>query len=142
MDNASYVYTMGMTESEIDEFLRDGENGVLGLAADDDAYAIPLSYHYDGERLLLRVSEHGHSEKGRYIETTDTATFVRFDASTEESSSVQVRGPLERWSGDVDEATLNEWFPPFRLYDEAVEDVEFVLYELRMEEVTGRRTVD
>jgi hypothetical protein len=38
--------------------------------------------------------------------------------------------------------TLNEWFPPFRLFKKAVPDVAFVLYELGMEQVTGRRTVE
>ncbi|ELZ31885.1 pyridoxamine 5'-phosphate oxidase family protein [Halorubrum terrestre] len=143
MEHVEYVYTGGMSESEVDSRLRGGEHGVLGLANGDDAYAVPLSYHYDGDRLLLRVSDHdGDGEKGRFLETTDTATFVCYEASTDESWSVHVRGPIRRWERDVDEATLNEWFQPFRLFDEAVEDVAFALYELRMETVVGRTTVD
>ena len=143
MEHVEYVYTSGMTESAIDTRLRAGEHGVLGLANDDDAYAVPLSYHYDGDRLLLRVSEHdGDGEKGRFLETTDTATFVCYEASTDESWSVHVRGPIRRWERDVDEATLNEWFQPFRLFDEAVEEVGFALYELEMESVIGRVTAD
>ncbi|MGM0449024.1 MAG: pyridoxamine 5'-phosphate oxidase family protein [Methanobacteriota archaeon] len=143
MENVEYVYTSGMSESELDSHLRGGEHGVLALADNDDAYAVPLSYHYDGDRFLLRVSKHdGDSEKGRFLETTDTATFVCYDASTDESWSAHVRGAIRRWERDVDEATLNEWFPPFRLFDEAVEDVAFALYELRMETVIGRTTVD
>ena len=143
MEHVEYVYTTGMSESEVDSRLRGGEHGVLGLANGDDAYAVPLSYHYDGDRLLLRVSEHdGDGEKGRFLETTDTATFVCYEASTDESWSVHVRGPIRRWERDVDEATLNEWFQPFRLFDEAVEDVAFVLYELEMETVVGRTTAD
>ncbi|ELZ44122.1 hypothetical protein C464_14845 [Halorubrum coriense DSM 10284] len=142
MEHVEYVYTSGMTESAIDARLRAGEHGVLGLANGDDAYAVPLSYHYDGDRLLLRVSAHdGDGEKGRFIEATDTATFVCYEGSTDESWSVHVRGPIRRYERDVDEATLNEWFQPFRLFDEAVEDVAFDLYELRMETVTGRATV-
>ena len=143
MEHVEYVYTSGMSESEVDSRLRGGEHGVLGLANGDDAYAVPLSYHYDGDRLLLRVSEHdGDGEKGRFLETTDTATFVCYEASTDESWSVHVRGPIRRWERTVDEATLNEWFQPFRLFDEAVENVAFALYELRMETVIGRTTVD
>ncbi|QUO48295.1 MULTISPECIES: pyridoxamine 5'-phosphate oxidase family protein [Halorubrum] len=143
MEHVEYVYTSGMSESEVDSRLRGGEHGVLGLANGDDAYAVPLSYHYDGDRLLLRVSEHdGDGEKMRFLETTDTATFVCYEASTDESWSVHVRGPIRRWERSVDEATLNEWFQPFRLFDEAVEDVAFALYELRMETVIGRTTVD
>ena len=143
MEHAEYVYTSGMTESDVEDHLQAGEHGVLGLADGDDAYAIPLSYHYDGERFLLRVSEHGHdSEKGRFLETTDTATFVCYEASTGESWSILVRGPIEESQTDVDETTLNTWFQPFRLFDEAIEDVEFALYELGMETVIGRKTVE
>jgi hypothetical protein len=142
MDHVEYVYTSGMTEGEVDEHLRAGEHGVLGLADGDDAYAVPLSYHYDGDRLLLRVSCHGaDSEKKRFLERTGTATFVCYGASAAESWSIHVRGPVRRWGGVVDETTLNEWFPPFRLFDEAVEDVTFELYELGKERVVGRKTV-
>ncbi|OYR56793.1 pyridoxamine 5'-phosphate oxidase family protein [Halorubrum halodurans] len=143
MDHVEYVYTVGLSESDVDDRLRAAEHGVLGLADGDDAYAVPLSYHYDGDRVLLRVSDHAdESEKGRFLETTERATFVCYDASTTESWSVHVRGPIREWDGDVDEATLNEWFPPFRLFDETVGNVEFTLYELEMETVVGRRTAE
>ena len=143
MDNVEYVYTGGMTESDVDDRLRTGEHGVLGLADGNDAYAIPLSYHYDGDRFLLRVSEHDDdSEKGRFLETTEAATFVCYDASTDESWSIHIRGSVSEWEGDVDETTLNEWFPPFRLFDETVQEIEFSLYELRMETVVGRQTIE
>ena len=143
MEHVEYVYTSGMTESDVDARLRTGEHGVLGLADGDDAYAVPLSYHYDGDRFLLRVSAHGDDgEKGRFVETTDTATLVCYESSTEESWSVHARGPIRKYERDVDEATLNEWFQPFRLFDEAVEAVEFTLYELRPETVIGRATAD
>jgi nitroimidazol reductase NimA-like FMN-containing flavoprotein (pyridoxamine 5'-phosphate oxidase superfamily) len=143
MDHVDYVYTSGMTESDIDDHLRAGEHGVIGLADENDAYATPLSYHYDGDRLLLRVSEHDdESEKGRFLETTETATFVCYEAATNESWSIHVRGSIRNWEGDIDETTVNEWFQPFRLFDEAVENVEFALYELRMETVIGRQTIE
>jgi len=143
MDHVEYVYTSGMTESDIDDRLRAGEHGVLGLAEDNEAYAIPLSYHYDGSRLLLRVSDHDEeSEKSRFLETTETATFVCYEASTKESWSIHVRGPVEKWEDDIDETTLNEWFQPFRVFDEATENVGFSLYDLGMETVIGRETVE
>lgn len=143
MDHVEYVYTSGMSESEIDDRLRAGEHGILGLAAENDAYALPLSYHYDGDQFLLRVSEHDdNGEKGRFLETTETATFVCHEASTDESWSVHVRGPIRKLEDDIGETTLNEWFQPFRLFDESVENVEFSLYSLRMESVVGRETVE
>jgi hypothetical protein len=139
MEHVEYVYTVGMDAAEVDDYLRAGSHGVLALADGDDAYAVPLSYHYD-DRLLLRVSTHDDGEKRRYLDTTDTATFVAFAADGDRSWSIHVRGPVGEWPGTVDEATLNEWFPPFRLFDEAVEDVAIALYELEMETVVGRRT--
>jgi nitroimidazol reductase NimA-like FMN-containing flavoprotein (pyridoxamine 5'-phosphate oxidase superfamily) len=143
MEHADYVYTTGMTESDLEARLRDGTHGVLGLADADESYAVPLSYDYDGERLLIRVSDSDDQrEKRRFIETTETATFVCYEASDAASWSILVRGPLERWEGEADEATLDEWFPPFRLFGEAVEDVEFHLFEIGMDAVSGRETVD
>jgi len=142
MEHVEYVHTTGMDESDVDARLRESEHGVLALADGDDAYGIPLSHHYDGERLLLRVSRHDDdAEKVRYLDTTETATFVVYEASTERSWSIVVRGPIHRADVDVDEATLNEWFPPFRLFDEDVEDVAFDLYDLEAESVVGRRTL-
>lgn len=142
MDHVEYVYTVGMDTAELEDYLRTGSHGVLALADGDDAYAVPLSYHYDGDRLLLRVSTHDDDEKRRYLETTETATFVCFATDADESWSIHIRGPVTERSATVDEATLNEWFPPFRLFDEAVEDVAFTLYELGIESVVGRRTID
>jgi len=143
MDHVEYVYTSGISASDIDDYLQAGEHGVLGLADENDAYAVPLSYHYDGDRFLIRVSEHDDdSQKGRFLETTQTATFVCYEATTDESWSIHVRGPIERYHADIDETTLNDWFPPFRLFDEAVEGVGFSLYVLGMETVVGRKTVE
>lgn len=142
MEHADYVYTTGMDESDLEKRLRTGDHGVLALADGNDAYAVPLSYHYDEDQFLLRVSYHDDTTKRRYLETTDTATFVCYGGATDGSWSVHIRGPITRSDRDVDEATLNEWFPPFHLFDEAVEDVEFELYELEMASVAGRETVD
>jgi len=141
MDHVEYVYTEGMDRGEIDERLRSGRHGVVALADGDEAYAVPLSYHYDGERLLVRVSDDGDAEKVRFLDRTERATFVRYEGTADDSWSVHVRGPIRPWDGDADDATLNEWFPPFRLFDEAVEDVEMTVYELVMESVVGRRSV-
>jgi len=143
MEHAEYVHTTGMDEADVEAHLHESEHGVLALADADDAYAVPISHHYDDERLLLRVSHHGDdaAEKVRYLETTRTATFVCHEANDSSSWSVLVRGPIAPWTGDVSESTLNEWFPPFRLFDESVDEVEFTLYELEMRSVVGRRTV-
>lgn len=142
MEHAEYIYTEGMDKSELEERLRAGHHGVLGLADGTDSYAIPLSYHYDGDRLVIRISRHdGDSEKRQFIRTTETATFVCYTASERDSWSIQIRGPVQKLDDEIDETTLNEWFPPFRLFDEAVNDVAFELYELQMDSVIGRQTI-
>ena len=142
MDHVDYVYTTGMDEAEVDRRLRETGHGVLALADGDDAYAVPLNYHYDGERLLVRLSEEPDSEKVARARTTEVATFVVYGVDGDDSWSVLVRGPLERCERGFDDAELNERFPPFRLFDEPVEDVEMAVYELRPTSVTGRQTVD
>lgn len=143
MEHAEYVYTEGMSDSEVEARLRDRSHGVLGLASENESYAVPLHHHYEGDRLLFRVSEHdAESEKQRFLQSTETATFVCYAESADESWSVHIRGPVQRLEKATDEAKLNELFPPFHLFDEAIEDVEFVLYELRIESIVGRKTVE
>lgn len=143
MEHVEYVYTTGMTESDVDDHLRAADHGVLGLASGTEAYAIPLSYHYDGDRFLLRLSKHDDGgDKDRFLAATEIATFVCYEASTDESWSILVRGPIRRLEGDVDDTVLNEWFPPFRLFDEAAQNVEFSLYVLEMASVIGRKTTE
>lgn len=142
MRDVEFVYTVGMNEDELEAYLRAGRDGVLALADGNDAYATPLNYHYDGDQLLFRVSDDDEvSEKHRFLETTDAATFVLYDVAENESWSIHVHGPLREWSGTVDEATINEWFAPFRLFDEAIQDVDFRMIEMQIESAIGRRTL-
>lgn len=148
MDNVEYVYTEGIPEDDIAELLGDRGHGTLALADGDDAYAVPLNYHYDGSRFVLRMSDEPGSAKVEYAETTDTATFVvyEFDAETSSSWSVMVRGEIDRLEeneqAEYTDTRINELFPPFRLFDEAVPEVEMAFYELEPLEVTGRKTVE
>ena len=140
MEHVEYVYTFGMTTAEVGESLREGEVGVLALANGSDAYAVPVGYHYDGERLLVRLGERDDSTKMDFLESTGTATLVVYEKESETSSwSVLVRGKLVALPPESDRE-INEQFEPFRLFDEGVEEVDAAVYELRMEEVTGRRT--
>ena len=140
MEHVEYVYTFGMTDEEADQYLRDGEVGVLSLADDGDAYAVPVGYHYDGQRLLVRLGERDDSTKMEYLENTGTATLVVYEKEDERSSwSLLVRGKLVELPPETDRE-INEQFEPFRLFGESVADVDAAVFELRMDEVTGRRT--
>lgn len=147
MKHVDYVYTRGIDDKEVERRLRERSHGVLALARENDAYAIPLNYHYNGDRLLLRVSEKPESTKVAYIQSTETATFVVYGVEDEERSwSVMIRGQLDRLSKDeqegITDALINEWFPPFRLFDEEVLDVEMAIYELNPDEIVGRKTLE
>lgn len=144
MDQIEYVYTAGMTESEVDERLRENETGVLSLAKDGTAYAIPVSYYYDGTAMVLRLGDDEESKKLEFVEATDRASFLLFDASADDSWSIVVAGTLRELSDaetdDYDAAAVNDRFGSLRVFDESVDELALTLYELRIESVTGRRT--
>ncbi|MFH5800103.1 pyridoxamine 5'-phosphate oxidase family protein [Haladaptatus sp. CMAA 1911] len=140
MEHVEYVYTFGMDETELEGKLRDANTGVLSLARDSDSYAIPVSFHYDGRRLLLRFGVEEGGEKMSFMEGTGTASFVVYEAAGDESWSILVRGHLEPASESLDDAAINGRFVPLRVFGESISDVEPELYELRMESVTGRKT--
>lgn len=147
MEHAEYVYTVGMNEAEIDELLRTSEHGVLALADGDDAYGVPLAFHYDGgDAILLRLGRFDESEKLAFVEATDRACFVVYDyASPRESWSVLLTGELREvppHDPRYDDAAINRAFPDLRIFDEDPADIDIELFELRMETVTGRETVD
>ena len=147
MEHVEYVYTEGIDEEEIGRLLEERGHGVLALARDDIAYAVPLNYLYDGSRLLVRVSDEHESTKVAYAESTETATFIVYEMDEAGNSwSVMIRGEIRPLSaeeqGQFTDTEINEQFPPFRLFDEAVPEVEMLIYELDPYEITGRKTID
>lgn len=147
VDHVEYTYTTGMPDEELAERLHEESFGVLSLARDDESYAIPVAFHYDGERILLRLSDDGNSEKVRFLDSTERASLLLYAAPGERDSwSILVRGlirslPEEEQAG-ISDAEINEWFAPFRVFDESIEDVEVRLYELDPDTMTGRQTME
>jgi hypothetical protein len=139
MQHVSFLYTFGMDEDEVTECLAAAETGVLSLARDDEAYGIPVHLYYDGEVVWLRLGEHEDSEKLAYLDATDQASLVVYDATDGESWSVLLRGDLVR-AGEGAPSTLNERFGPMRVFGEDVDELAPVAYRFDAEEVTGRRT--
>jgi len=147
MEHVEFTYTGGLDREVVQERLASAETGVLALAEDGDAYAIPLAFHYDGEdAILLRLGEFEGSEKMSHIAATERACFVVYDyASPTDSWSVLVTGPLVRVPEDeerFDDAEINRRFPDIRVFDQDIAEVDVVLYELRIESMTGRETVE
>lgn len=146
MEHEQYTYTRGLTDEELTERIETTGHGVLSLANANDAYAIPLNYYYTGSRMYLRMSDEPDSMKITYADTTTTATFVIYDYdSPDDSWSVLIRGELTSLDPDTQDhftpAEMNEYFPPFRLFDEDVGEVTMKLYELHPDAITGRTTL-
>ena len=146
--NVRFAYTRGLSEAEIESRLREVGHGVLSLADGDDSYAVPLYHHYEDGTLFFRLGETADSRKIDFIESTATATYVVHeaeatpDAAVDRAWSVVARGPIHAVPEDAagyDAAAINERFAPIRLFDEALADVDLTLYELRVEELAGRR---
>ncbi|MFC6838192.1 pyridoxamine 5'-phosphate oxidase family protein [Halomarina ordinaria] len=145
MEHIEFVYTMGMDEADVERRLRDAEAGVLSLADGDDAYAVPVSHHYEDGSVFFRLSDDAHSEKLAFVETTRRACFVVYGVEgADESWSVVATGTLRPVEGAAaerfDAAGINDRFGPLRVFDEAIDEVDVVVLELDVEEVTGRRT--
>jgi len=142
MDHVEYIHTAGMDEREVERRLSAGETGVLALAEESKAYAIPLAFHYDGERIVFRLGTGDDARKMAYVDATDTASFVHHGYDAPDSSwSIVVEGPLERDAVDYDEAEINARFPALRVFDEAIDDLDVELVAMRMERVTGRASL-
>jgi hypothetical protein len=139
MQNVEYVYTLGMDEAEVGEYLSRAETGVLSLAKDDEAYGVPVHVHFDGEDVFVRLGEREGSEKLEFIDATTSASLVVYGESETESWSVLLRGDLVR-EGETSAAAINERFGPMRIFGETVQDLDAALYRFDAESVTGRRT--
>jgi hypothetical protein len=145
MDHVEYVYTFGMSEAELADYLREQTTGVLALADAGDAYAVPVGYHFDGGRLLLRLGVHDDSEKLDYLGATDRATFLVYDTTDDDRSwSVLARGTVHELpdaeQDDFSDAVVNDRYDPIRVFGEDVDDLAATVYEFRIGELTGRRT--
>jgi hypothetical protein len=141
MEHIEFVYTFGMTEDEIAEKLASRENGVLALAQDGAAYAVPISFHYTEGEIYLRLARHEGSKKIDYIDSTTEASFLLYEYADDGSSwSVLAVGGITKVGEGFDKTALNEQFPDLRIFDESVDDVELEIYRLDVSEITGRRT--
>ncbi len=145
--DARFAYTRAMSDDEIESALREVGHGVLSLADGDESYAVPLYHHYEDGTIFFRLGETPDDSKADYIETTETATYVVFEAeetadpAAERGWSVIARGPIARVPRShpaYDIESINEQFAPIRIFEEAHDEVALTLYKLRPEMLSGR----
>ncbi|MFB6218806.1 MAG: pyridoxamine 5'-phosphate oxidase family protein [Halobacteriaceae archaeon] len=132
-----------MSEESIDELLREQGYGVLSLARGGEAYAVPMSFGYDGDRLFcafLRTGE--ESTKAAFADATDRASLLVSDVTGRRQwRSALVRGPLAalddgQWAAAADAVRENAWYP--QLFAEATPARGVRWWVLDPEDVSGR----
>lgn len=86
-----------MDALEIGDFLAGQETGVLALGMSEDVYAVPVSFAYEATRpaLYFRFGYGPDSQKRRFVEGHDQATFVVYDRTEAGWQSVLAEGHLE-----------------------------------------------
>lgn len=144
-EDVSALYGIEMDPAEVEAFLREQGVGLLALADAGTAYAVPISFGYDGEDalyfFLLRFGE--DSRKLDYLDATTEATLVVYDVQSSTNwRSVVAAGPIERVpesdheemeAAMYDNALAARLFP----YEEPI--TEITRARLRIERVGGRK---
>jgi nitroimidazol reductase NimA-like FMN-containing flavoprotein (pyridoxamine 5'-phosphate oxidase superfamily) len=143
-DGTEEIQGVAMTDTEIDGFLYECGHGLLSLAKDDDAYAIPVSFGYDGDAIFLYLIRFGEqSKKLQFSADTGTACLTAYDVRDRgDWECLVVSGTLDPvpeadadYMDDVMED--NAWFPSFHPPDWPITGV--VRMTLSPESLTGRK---
>lgn len=135
-----------MTQAEVGSFLREQGIGLLALARNGNAYAVPISFGYtDGPRRLyfdlVRFGE--ESRKVEYADRTNQACFVAYDVESRfDWRSVIALGGVEEVPeedrAEMDEVVAdNAWFPSLFPPAEPMTGVRRCV--MTVDEVTGRK---
>jgi hypothetical protein len=137
-----------MDGGEIDEFLGNGGIGVLSLAHENDAYAVPVSYGYDASdgSVYLRLAFGPDSGKRPYVDAGGQVVLVVQRETDEGWRSVVAKGTLTQASetessldSTVTTAIHRVNIPFVSAYDRPARELDFDLYRLDPAELTGRR---
>jgi len=134
-----------MDDNEIDALLGTGGTGVIAFADEDEPYAIPISYGYDddAESFYIRCGFAPDSEKRRFVDDGVTASLVITD-DTGTWRSVIARGSLTEINepaieGGAAQSIRRMNIPYVTIHETPATAMEFELYRLDPESVTGRK---
>ena len=133
-----------MDALEIDEFLESQQTGVLALANDGDAYAVPISFGYERGRAVFAYWQFGdESEKIAYSDATERACLAVYDIESQfDWRSALAFGTLheltqKEWSELGELMDNNAWSPDLSVV--GGRRLTVVGYEMQIEEATGLR---
>jgi hypothetical protein len=137
---------VAMDRAEIEAFLRERGTGTLSLADAGEAYGIPVSFGYDGDRLYFYLIRFGEeSTKLDFAATTTRATFSTYSfVDGNDWRSVVVRGPIEEVPEDrldAAEAAMSDNARFANLFPYGERMTAWPRYWLVPEEVTGQRSM-
>lgn len=145
----SATFDVEMSNAEIETVLRRANHGVLSLADDGTAYAIPMSYGFDpdADAVVFQFVNHEGSRKRSFVDTTETASFTVSRTCEEEWFSIVAEGSLSQVPDDrVSDAYAaiaeSAWFPDLTVFDGSVTEAEFELVELSVDAIDGRKAPD
>jgi nitroimidazol reductase NimA-like FMN-containing flavoprotein (pyridoxamine 5'-phosphate oxidase superfamily) len=133
-----------MDATEIADFLDSQQTGVLALASEGDAYAVPVSYAYDidEQAVYFRLGFAPGSQKQRFIDTTEHVSFVVYGEADGRWNSVLVSGRLEPMAETNLDSTILEAvkrldIPYFKVFDRPAEEVDFTIVRLNVDGLNG-----
>ena len=142
----SRVQSTVLDDEEIDSLLGTGGVGVVSFADGDEPYSIPVSYGYDSgaECLYIRFGFAPESEKREFIDDGATASMVVMAESINGWQSVVARGPLRKVTemaidSHAAESVRKINIPFVTIYDKRASELDFELYRLEPDSITGRR---
>ncbi|ATW87545.1 hypothetical protein halTADL_0747 [Halohasta litchfieldiae] len=142
----SRVQSTELDDAEIDSLLGTGGIGVISFADGDEPYSIPVSYGYDSnaECLYVRFGFADNSEKRQFIDDGVTASLVVMAESMDGWQSVVARGPLHKVTemaldSQAAESVRKINIPFVTIYDKRASELEFELFRLEPDSITGRR---
>lgn len=136
-----------MDAVEIAQFLESQETGVLSLADGDDGYGVPVSFVYDeaddrGPHIYFRLGFAPGSTKRRFVDASDTVSFVVYDRTESGWKSVVARGALEEVSARTLDAIIGEAvrgldIPYFSVHDRPIDQLNLSLARIDITELSG-----
>jgi len=142
----SQVQSTELDEEEIDSLLGTGGVGVISFADGDEPYSIPVSYGYDSSAgsLYIRFGFAPESQKQQFIDDGVTASLVVMAESMDGWQSVVARGPLRKITemaldSHAAESVRKVNIPFVTIYDKRASELEFELFRLEPDSITGRQ---
>lgn len=140
------VYGSTMSDAEIDTFLHRQGTGVLSLAREGSAYAIPVSYGYDheGERCILDLGFGPQSKKRQWLHTTEGACLTVYDIrSAREWASVVLEGAPRKLEDEKADEAADVFYEHaedvgIAVFDHPPKDIELQWYAFDIDVATGR----